>query len=100
MSQASHYLLSRSLLCLGGLHTLLVLTFIPLISEETKLVDSGLVLLVDVPLVEEDEEHDVVPEASKSVHGWHFDHEGKDVVNEGVESLVGHHPPRQVGDRL
>ena len=28
-----------------------------------------------------------LPKAANAVHGWHFDHKSKYVVNEGVESL-------------
>ena len=58
------------------------------------------------------------PEAADAVHSWHLDDKSKDVIDEGVQSLrkacnfgfpsdinmyinlVGHHPPRQVGDAL
>ena len=40
--------------------------------------------MLDGPLVEVDEEDDVVPEAADAVHGGHGDDEGKQVVNEGV----------------
>ena len=30
---------------------------------------------------------EVIPEATNTVHGWHLNHKGKYVVNEGVESL-------------
>ena len=39
----------------------------------------------------------MIPEASNPVHGWHLDHKGKDVINEGVQGLVSHHPPGQMG---
>ena len=39
---------------------------------------------------------DVISEAAKSVHGRHLDDECEDVVNEGVESLIGHHPPTKL----
>lgn len=55
---------------------------------------------VDVSLIEKDEEDDVVPEASKSIHGRHFDDESKDVVDEGIEGFVGQHSPGQVSHRL
>ena len=42
----------------------------------------------------------MLPETSNPVHGGHLDDEGKDVVNEGVQCLVGHHPPRQMSHRL
>ena len=34
------------------------------------------------------------------VEGGHLDDECEDVVDEGVEGLVGEHPPGQVGHRL
>ena len=66
---------------------------------------------------------EVTPEATNAVHGWHLNHKGKYVVNEGVESLgrmsvlsstnilyvkqvlmtfhlVCHHPPRKVSHAL
>ena len=58
---------------------------------------------------------EVTPETTNAVHGWHLDDKSKDVIDEGVQSLrkacnfgfpliyvnlVGHHPPRQVGDAL
>jgi hypothetical protein len=55
---------------------------------------------VNVSLVEEDEEDDVVSEASDAVHGGHLDDEGEDVVDERVEGFVGQHPPGQVSHRL
>ena len=41
-----------------------------------------------------------VSKAPNAIHGRHLDHEGEDVVNEGVESLVGHHSPGKVSHRL
>ena len=84
------------LFSVGVLHAVLLLALIPLISGESELVHPGLVLLVDVSLVEEDEENDVISEAAESVHGRHLDDECEDVVNEGVESLIGHHPPTKL----
>ena len=84
------------LFSVGVLHTLLLLAFIQHISGESELVHPGLVFLVDVSLVEENEEDDVISEAAKSVHGRHLDDECEDVVNEGVESLIGHHPPTKL----
>ena len=52
---------------------------------------------VNVTLIKEDEEYDIVPEASDPVHGRHLDHEGEDVVDESVQGLVRQHAPRQVG---
>lgn len=101
-------------------HRTLNLLLLQHLSRNTKLVDPdkiekcpryamdvdnkpGWVHLVDVALVEEDEEHHVVPvqillilpqeqlskrpEAANAVHGWHLDDESKDVINEGVQSL-------------
>ena len=84
------------LFSVGVLYTILLLAFIQHISGESELVHPGLVLLVDVSLVEENEEDDVISEAAKSVHGRHLDDECEDVVNEGVESLIGHHPPTKL----
>lgn len=41
-----------------------------------------------------------VSEASYPVHHGHLDDEGKQVINKGIESLVGEHPPWEVGHRL
>lgn len=41
-----------------------------------------------------------ISEAAYPVHHGHLDDEGKQVINEGIESLVGEHPPREVGHRL
>lgn len=41
-----------------------------------------------------------ISEASYSVHHGHLDDKGKQVIDERVQSLVGEHPPREVGHRL
>ena len=41
-----------------------------------------------MPLVEIDQEHNVVPEAGHPVGGGHGDDKGEQVVNEGVKCLV------------
>ena len=51
-------------------------------------------------LVKIDYENDVVPEARDPVSGGHGDDEGKQVVDESVESLVHESSPRQVGNRF
>ena len=51
-------------------------------------------------LVKIDYENDVVPEAGDPVSGGHGDDEGKQVVDESVESLVLKSLPRQVGNRF
>ena len=56
--------------------------------------------LINVFLVKENEEDDIVPEASDAVHGGHFNDEGENVVDECVQGLVRHHSPRKVGHRL
>merc|ERR1719220_1527789 len=75
-------------------HRTLNLLLLQHLRGNAKLVDPGGVHLVDVALVEEDEEDNVIPEAADAVHGWHLDDKSKDVIDEGVQSLVGHHPPR------
>ena len=55
---------------------------------------------INVSLVEEDEEHNVVPKAANPVHRRHLDDEGEDVIDESVESLVRHHTPGEVRNRL
>lgn len=81
---------------LGALH----LPFLKHLGGDAKLVHPSWIHLVDVTLVEEDEEDHIIPEATNAVHGWHLDHKGEYVVNEGVESLVCHHPPRKVSHAL
>lgn len=51
-------------------------------------------------MVEVDEEDHIVPQAADPVHNRHLDDKGKQVVDEGVEGLVGEHAPGQVGHRL
>lgn len=48
---------------------------------------------VDVTLVEEDKENDVISEASKTIHGWHLNDKGKNVIDERIQRLISHHPP-------
>ena len=55
---------------------------------------------VNVSLVEEDEEYNVVPKATDPVHRRHLDDKGKYVIDEGVQSLVCHHTPREVRHRF
>lgn len=64
------------------------------------LVAARLVYGVEVPLVEEDEEDDVVPEARQAVHDGHGHDEGEQVVDERVDELVRHHPPGHVRHAL
>lgn len=66
-------------------------------SAGAKLVDPVGIDPIDPALVKVDEEHHIISEASYPVHHGHLDDEGKQVVNEGIESLVGEHPPREVG---
>lgn len=67
---------------------------------KTKSIMRTMYLPLSTHLVEEDEEDDIIPEAAKAIHGGHLDDEGEDVVDEGVEGLVGEHAPRQVSHRL
>ena len=46
------------------------------------------------------EEQPTVPEASYTVHSGHFDDKGKHIIDEGIESFVGQHSPRQVSNRF
>ena len=46
------------------------------------------------------EDRPTISEAAQSVQCRHLDHKCKQVIDEGVESLVRHHTPRQVGHRL
>lgn len=70
------------------------------IASLAELVDSGCVDLVSVALVEVDEEDDVVAEGGEAVEGGHFDGEGEEVVDEGVEDFVRHGAGGHVGDAL
>lgn len=64
------------------------------------LVAPRLVHRVEVALVQEHQEHRVVPEARQAVHRWHRHHECEQVVDERVDGLVRHHPPRHVRHAL
>jgi hypothetical protein len=55
---------------------------------------------VDPPLVEVDEEDDIITEAREAVHCGHRDDECENVVNEGVEEAVDKEFPGQVLDAL
>ena len=63
-------------------------------------VDPALVDGVEVPLVEVDEEDDVIPEAGDPVRCRHGDDKGEQVVDEGVERLVHEGPPGEVRHRF
>lgn len=52
------------------------------------------------PLIQEDEKYQVVPEASDAVQRGHGHDERKHVVDERVDRLVRHHPPRHVRHAL
>jgi len=39
------------------------------------------------------DKYDVIAEASNSVHGWHWQHEGEKVINEGVQSSIAKYLP-------
>ena len=56
--------------------------------------------LVGPGLVNVDEENDVVAESGETVEEGHLDGEGEEVVDEGVEELVGHGAAGHVGDGL
>ena len=51
--------------------------------------------LILSPLVEIDQEDNVVPEAGHSMCGGHCDDERKEVVDEGVECLVHESAPEE-----
>lgn len=65
-----------------------------------ELVRARVIGAIDPPLVQEDGENDVIPEARQAVHGRHGDDESEEVVDDRVKGLVGHHTPREVGNRL
>ena len=79
----------------GG-HLLLLVA----VTSLAKLVDTLVVNLVLPALVEPDEEDDVVTESSQAVEPGHLDSEGEQVVDEGVEELVGHGLAGHVGNGL
>ena len=58
--------------------------FLVLLCQLPILIDPLLVHRIFIPLVEHDEEDDVVPEAGEAVHGGHLDDEGEDCVCVGV----------------
>ena len=60
-----------------------------------KLVGSPLVNPVSVALVNVDQEHQVISEHAEAVEPWHLDDKGKEVINDGVQELVGHLAPGQ-----
>merc|ERR1719215_1749766 len=61
---------------------------------------SRLVYLVDLPLIQVDQEHDVVSETTESMHGRHPDDHRKQVVNKCADGPVDELPPRQIRNRL
>ena len=65
-----------------------------------KLVRALLVNAIDPFLVKEDEKHDVIAEDRQAVQRGHLDDKGKQVVDDGVEELVGQLAPGQVRHTL
>ncbi len=52
------------------------------------------------PFAFENEKNEIISETTDSMQYWHLDNEGEEVIDEGVEGLVGQHPPGQVRYRL
>ena len=48
-------------------------------------VDASQINRVNPPLIEEDEEDEVVAQTGEAVHEWHFDDESEEIINECVE---------------
>ena len=71
-----------------------------IISTLSKLVDSRIIDFVLVALIQVYEEDDVVAQSRQSMQCRHFDGEGKEIVDEGVEELVGHCSGGHVCDTL
>lgn len=90
----SHFLL---LLALDGRSRLLLLVTVTSLAE---LVDALVVDLVLPALVEPDEEDDVIAESSQAVEPGHLDGKGEEIVDEGVQELVGQRLAGHVGNRL
>ena len=53
-----------------------------------------------LPLVQENQENDVISEHTQAMQGWHLDNKGKQVINDSVEELVCHLSPGQVSHTL
>jgi hypothetical protein len=66
----------------------------------TELVDARVINLVLPALVEPHEEDDVVTKSRQAVEPGHLDREGEEIVDEGVQELVGQRLARHVGNRL
>ena len=60
-----------------------------------KLIGSFLVDPVSVTLVDVDQEDQVIPEHAEAVQPGHLDDKGKQVIDDGVQELVGHLAPGQ-----
>lgn len=65
-----------------------------------ELIASGFIDGIQVTLVQKHKEDYVVSEAGEAVHGRHGDDERKEVVDERVDELVCHHPPRHMRHAL
>lgn len=66
------------------------------ITALTELIDSRVINFVLPSLVQIDEEDDIVSEGGETVEHGHFDGEGEEVIDEGVEEFVGHCSGRHV----
>ena len=71
-----------------------------IVTALAELVDTGVVDLVSPSLVDVDEENDIVTQGGKTVQEGHLDGESEEVVDEGVEELVGHSAAGHVSNRL
>lgn len=71
-----------------------------LLAGLTKFIHSALAPWIKPLLLELNKEHHIVPETHQLVGGGHDDDEGKDIINEGAEVLIGEGFPGQVHCRL
>ena len=72
---------------LFGLALGLLLLLLLLLERLAKFVGTVLVNGIQISLVEIDNKDDIISQTSQSMHGWHFDDEGEQIVDECVESL-------------
>ena len=56
----------------------------------SKFVDTGVVNLILIPLVQKDEEYYIITKASQPVHDGHSNYESKQVINECIDGLSFH----------
>ena len=49
---------------------------------------TAFIYCVDISLVQVHEKDDIISKDAQSVHSWHFDDEGKKVVDKGVDKFI------------